>query len=144
MNLTVQLRGIDQISLRTKALFRAAQTGMKFGVQEAAQIFEDEAKTIVPVDTGHLRDSIHQELIESTDTRAVIAVTPVYEEPNPWGIEPPYARRIEFGFTGTDAPGRHYHQSPQPYMRPAFDTKQDEARQAIKDSIYQELEVVRH
>lgn len=143
MHLVVSLKGVDQISLRTKALFRAAQQGMKFGVSEAGQILEDEAKTLVPVKTGHLRDSIHQELIESTDVRQVIAVTPAYEEPNPYGFEPAYARRIEYGFVGTDSLGRHYNQAPQPYMRPAFDTKQDEARQAIKDSIYQELDAVK-
>lgn len=143
MNLTVQLRGVDQLSLRTKALFSAAQRGLKFGVSEAGQILEDEAKTLVPVDTGHLRDSIHQELIESSETRQVVAVTPAYEEPNPYGFEPAYARRIEYGFVGTDSLGRHYNQAPQPYMRPAFDTKQDEARQAIKDSIYGELDAVK-
>lgn len=142
MTLTVQLKGVDAVSLRTKALIKAAQQGLKFGVSEAGQILEDEAKTLVPVDTGHLRDSIHQELVESTETRQVIKVTPAYDEPNPWGFEPAYARRIEYGFVGSDSLGRHYHQAAQPYMRPAFDTKQDEARDAIKNGIYDELDAV--
>ena len=143
MRLIVQLKGVDALSLRTKALISAAQRGMKFGVAEAGQILEDEAKTQVPVETGHLRDSIHQELLESTDTRQVVAVTPAYEEPNPWGFEPAYARRVEYGFAGTDSLGRHYHQAPEPYMRPAWDMKQDEARKAITEGIYQELDAVR-
>lgn len=143
MMLIVQLKGVDAVSLRTKALIAAAQRGLKFGVSEAGQILEDEAKTLVPVDTGHLQESIHQELVESTETRQVIAVTPAYEEPNKYGFEPAYARRIEYGFAGTDSLGRTYHQAAQPYMRPAFDMKQEEAKQAIKDGIYQELDAVK-
>ncbi len=135
MKLTVQLKGVDVLSLVTKRLISAAQQGMKESVSEAAQLFVDEAQLLVPVDTGHLRDSIHAELLEASDTRAVIAVTPAYEEPNEWGFEPAYARRIEYGFQGPDALGRVYHQAAQPYMRPAFDSKQDEARQVIKDGI---------
>lgn len=143
MRLTVQLRGVDTISLRTKALIAAAQYGMKAGVAEAALILEEEAKSLVPVDTGNLRDHIHSELIESTELRQVVAVTPVYEEGNEYGFDPAYARRIEYGFVGTDRLGRRYNQPPQPYMRPAFDMRQGDARQAIADSIYSEIDAVK-
>jgi HK97 gp10 family phage protein len=138
--LTVQLQGVDAISLRTKALIAAARLGAQEGVSEGAQIIVDEAKQLVPVDTGHLRDSIHQELVESTAEQITVAVTPVYEEPNEYGIEPPYARRIEYGFVGADRLGRIYNQPAQPYMRPAFDTKQEEAREAIKNGIHARLD----
>ena len=140
MRLMVQMKGVDSLSLVTKRLIEASRQGLNHGVSEAAQLFVDEAKALVPVDTGHLQDSIHAELLEQTDTRTVVAVTPAYEESNPYGFEPAYARRIEYGFMGTDSLGRSYHQAAQPYMRPAFDNKQDEARQAIKDGIVQELD----
>lgn len=140
MRLIVQMQGIDALSLRTKVMIAAAQQGARFGVSEAAQILVDEAKTLVPVDTGHLRDSIHAELVESSDTRIVAAVTPAYEEGNEYGFEPAYARRIEYGFVGADRLGRVFHQAAQPYMRPAFDAKQGEAREAIKDGILGELQ----
>lgn len=161
MRLTVQLRGVDTISLRTKALIAAAQYGMKAGVAEAALILEQEAKSLVPVDTGNLRDNIHSELIESTELRQVVAVTPVWEEGEgsayessqmhlfsyevhrDYGFQPAYARRIEYGFVGADVLGRRYNQPPQPYMRPAFDMRQGDARQAIADSIYSELDAVK-
>lgn len=32
-----------------------------------------------------------------------------------------YARRLEFGFVGTDAKGRRYSQGPRPFLRPALE-----------------------
>lgn len=37
------------------------------------------------------------------------------------GTNAPQGRRLEFGFTGTDALGRHYNQPPYPHARPALD-----------------------
>lgn len=141
MRLSVSVAGIDTLTLRTKALIAAAQRGMKTGVAEGAQILVTEAQAIVPVDTGHLRDSIHAELVEASDTRATVNVMPAYDEPNKYGFEPPYARRIEFGFVGQDSLGRNYHQAAQPYMRPAWDTKKDEVQQTIKDHLIEEMDV---
>lgn len=139
MNLTVQLRGMDAVSLQVKYLSRAAQLGLKLGVSEAAGLFEEEAKSLVPVLTGNLRDHIHTEVVTDQPETQVRAVTPVVEASNPYGFDPPYARRIEEGFIGTDALGRNYHQSAQPYMRPAFDNKREEAEAAIKDSVFESL-----
>lgn len=140
MRLTVQLKGVDTVTLRTKALVAAARRGLSDGVSEGAQILVDEAQSLVPVDTGYLRDHIHAELLETTDTRITVEVTPRYEDPNPWGYDPAYARRIEEGFEGQDSLGRIYHQPAQPYMRPAWDSKQGEVRQTIVDSIHGELD----
>lgn len=143
MKLIVQLKGVDTLSLRTKALVAAAQRGAKFGVSEAGQLLVDEAKMLVPVDTGRLRDSIHAELLEATDTRTVVAVTPAYEEPNEYGFAPEYARAVEYGFTALNKAGRNQHTPAQPYMRPSFDGKKGECEQTIKDSIYAELDAVK-
>jgi hypothetical protein len=37
------------------------------------------------------------------------------------GTQAPQARRLEFGFVGTDALGRHYNELPHVHVRPAFD-----------------------
>ncbi len=140
MRLTVQLAGVNTVDLRTKALIAAARRGMSDGISEGAQLLVTEAQSIVPVDTGHLRDSIHAELVEATDTKISVVVTPAYDEPNRWGFEPAYARRIEYGFMQADSLGRNYHQPAQPYMRPAWDAKQDEVRQTIKDHVIEELD----
>jgi HK97 gp10 family phage protein len=130
MRLTVQLQGLDALSLKVRYLRDGARLGLKLGVSEAAGLFEAEAKEIVPVDTGALRDSIHTESVIDNPEEQQLAIDP----------DTPYAARIEFGFVGVDSLGRHYHQAAQPYMRPAFDMKQNEARQVIKDGVYEQLD----
>ncbi len=148
MNLQVSVSGTDALTLKFKYLIKAAQQGLKFGVSEAASVIEEEAKTLVPVDTGNLRDHIHTEPVINQPERQVSVVTPitVSEVPVAFGggiseteLDPPYARRIEFGFMGTDRLGRVYHQAPQPYMRPAYESKKGEAETAIKDGVLEAI-----
>lgn len=86
-------------------------------VQAACELIRTEAKALCPVDTGALRDSIAITL----DTSGKTIVGRV-------GPSMDYAEYVEYG-TGKkgdpDAPYGHVMtwpgQSPQPYMRPAFD-----------------------
>ena len=48
------------------------------------------------------------------------------------GTDVPYARRIEMGFEDSDSLGRSFHQKAQPFLRPAFDTKINEAIEAMR------------
>jgi hypothetical protein len=139
MQMTAQLGQYGSASLNVKYLIEAARLGLKFGVEEGAQYFESEAKMLVPVDTGNLQEHIHTEVVTDTPTRQVRLVTPVVESGNEYGFDPAYARRIELGFYGPDKLGRVYNHAPQPYMRPAFDAKEDDARTAIKQSVLDEL-----
>jgi hypothetical protein len=50
-----------------------------------------------------------------------------------------YARRVEYGFMGTDALGRKYHQPAQPYLRPSFDENRAVFRQEVIASIRAQL-----
>lgn len=140
MKLTVQVKGIDTLTLKVKYLIDGAAKGLKFGVEEAAGLIEGAAKDLVPVDTGRLQNAIHTE--ETINTREVQrrTITPVVEAANPYGFDPPYARRIEYGFVGQDKLGRHYNQPAQPYMRPAGDTQAGPAREAIRNSLIEELD----
>lgn len=140
MRLTVQISGLDQLSLKVRYLTDAARSGLKLSVPEAADLFVQEAQVLVPVDTGNLRDAIHAETFEDEPERQTMQVAPMYEAGNEYGFDPAYARRIEYGFVGTDKLGRHFHQAAQPYMRPAFDAKQAEAAATIKQGIYDSLD----
>ena len=100
----------------------------------------EESKAIVPVDTGNLRDHIHQEPLIDQPEKQIQQVAPMFEADNKWGFDPAYARRIEYGFVGQDSLGRTYNQAAQPYMRPAFDSKQAEATKTIKESVYDALD----
>lgn len=55
------------------------------------------------------------------------------------GTDVPYAARIEFGFAGQDSLGRTYSQSPQPYLRPAFDENQAEVFGEIRDVLAHQI-----
>lgn len=140
MRLTVQISGLDALSLKVSYLINAARDGLKLSVPEAAQLFTEEAKAIVPVDSGNLRDAIHAEVLEDSPERQIMQVAPFVEAGNEWGFDPAYARRIEYGFVGQDSLGRTFHQPAQPYMRPAFDAKQAEAAETIKTGIYDQLD----
>jgi hypothetical protein len=135
MKLQVQLAGRDAVALKVKYLINAAREGLRAGVSEAGLMFETEAKTQVAVSTGRLRDAIHTEPVIDEPERQQVVVTPAVEADNPYGFDPPYARRIEYGFIGADSLGRIYHQAAQPYMRPAYDSRKDEASGAIKDGV---------
>lgn len=130
MNLTVQMQGFDRLALKTRRLTDAAQTGLKFGVSEAAFIMQEEAKRNAPVKSGALRDSIHTETVTDEPEKQVLKVLP----------DTPYAARIEFGFVGADSLGRVYNQAPNPYMRSAFDVMKGEATEAIKNGVVETVQ----
>lgn len=140
MKLTSSFTGLSELDMKVRYLREAAQSGLKLSVPEAAQLFVEEAKMLVPVVTGRLQEAIHAETLEDSDYRQTMQVAPFVEAPNEWGFDPAYARRIEYGFIGPDSLGRLFHQAAQPYMRPAFDSKQAEAATTIKTGIYDSLD----
>jgi hypothetical protein len=125
---TVQMTGLQAKLARVNALLVPA---LKSNVAQAAQLFEDEAKDTVHVVSGEQRDAIHTEVVTDEDFAQTLMVTPIHDASNKYGFDPAYARRLELGFIGTDSLGRHYHQPPFPYMRPARDNKQADASAAI-------------
>jgi hypothetical protein len=134
MSLTATL-DTSRLGTKLAAARAAAIAGNRSGVAAGAALFEQQAKDNAPVLTGRLRDGIHTETVLDTDLQQQLMVTPVVEAANKEGFDPPYARRIELGFIGVDSLGRHYHQAPEPYMRPAFDEKQAEALDAVQSAV---------
>lgn len=125
MNLTVEMRGLDALSLRVQYMIKPVRAALKDGVDEAAFIFETEAKQNSPVMSGANRDSIRTDVMKDEPEKQVRGIAP----------HMPYSHRLEYGFVGTDSLGRKYHQAAQPYMRPAFEARQQDARAAIKDAV---------
>lgn len=83
----------------------------------AGAVVQDEAKRLVPVDTGTLRDAIVVDAIRKAGAVVAVEVGPT----NPPAF---HAHLVEFG-TNRGSPA-------QPYMRPAWDTKKGEAIDAAK------------
>lgn len=79
---------------------------------------EAQAKSNAPVVSGALRDSIDTQIVSQSETQVVAQIAP----------HTPYAHRIERGFIGIDSLGRNYHQPAEPYMRPAYEEKKQEAK----------------
>lgn len=48
-----------------------------------------------------------------------------------------YARRLEFGFVGTDARGRTISQGPRPFLRPAFEANRERISRLLSERVGQ-------
>jgi HK97 gp10 family phage protein len=111
-------------AVRGPAILRALVAG--------ALPIANEWKRRAPYETGNYRRSIHvggegggehgdiggQKV---TSTGAEVAV----------GTNVEYGPRLEFGFVGTDALGRTYHQPARPHARPAIEAAQPEAEREV-------------
>ena len=115
---TVEFNKLPQVE-------RAIINAQRKALTEGAIIIEGDATLRAPVDTGNLRGSITHGMV--SDTEAWI------------GTNVEYAARIEYGFNGTDALGRHYRQPPQSYLRTAFDGNKDSVQRRISDTIAQAI-----
>jgi len=93
----------------------------KVAVKLAGNEYKTDVQKIAPYKTGTYRRSIH--------------VQPIDEGGNPFvlvGTDLPYAKRLEFGFVGTDSLGRVYNQAPRPHFRPALDLNRNKYVQIMK------------
>lgn len=109
---------------------------LELALVAGALLAANDAKRRAPIVTGTLRRSIH--------IGGHTALTPDFEGHDIGGNEVDathaqvlvgtdveYAARIEFGFMGADSLGRTYHQSPQPYLRPAVDENLERIQQTV-------------
>jgi HK97 gp10 family phage protein len=111
--ITVTVQGSDELR-RNLARLAGGQRrqAQRDGLDAGARVVETYAKTLVPVDTGTLKNSIQVD--EVTDRMAEIAP------------HTDYAEHVEFGTSRMAA---------QPYMRPALDEHEREILQAIEDHV---------
>lgn len=87
----------------------------------------NDAKARAPFRTGTLRRgiTITEQRKAGRDVRVAVGVSK--------GV--PYARRIEYGFSGKDARGRTYNQPPRPYLRPALDAHRAEVIAEVGNAV---------
>lgn len=108
-------------------------------VADSCAVVVEEAKAIVPVDTGFLRESIHA--TEPQDRQRTVVGSVV--------ADAPYAGYVEYGtgIAGAASPGAGpYPYNPrwpgmkaQPYLRPALDATRGQIREAFESAISLEL-----
>lgn len=104
---------------------KANDDQLGIALMAGAQLIANAARSNAPVDTGTLRRSIS--VSDWFRNGATVAVQ--------IGTNLAYARRIEFGFVGRDSLGRQYNQTPQPYLRPAFNEQLGAAKLAIREAL---------
>ena len=107
-------------------------------IRAGANIVRDEARRLVPVDTGNLKKSISTvrrsskddkfSMVKSNPNFISFSVTPV--KGNSVKYDGWYAHFLEFGTSNMSA---------KPFLRPAFESKQDEVLQATKEYIANRL-----
>ena len=140
----VKIEGLDKLLKKLDKLDGNVQESTKKALLRAGGVFEECAKKHCPVDTGHLHESIHTELRDnSTVSVGTNCEHAVYVE---YGTGPkgdPSVPHTTKEFWRYQDAGGQWHtshgQPPQPYMRPAFAEGKDEAVEAVKESIQEDI-----
>lgn len=94
-------------------------------------VIQSAAQQKAPVLTGTLRRSITIR-VEKRGSKLLVII----------GTNLVYARRIEYGFKGTDSAGRTYNHSGKPYLRPAFDENKAKALSEIAAALKAQIRTV--
>lgn len=121
MKVKFKLEGLSELEAVLKDLApQVASRAADGALRKAVQPIIDEAKRLVPVDQGDLRDSITssppKRQREGARERLI-------------GFKPPVSRRAHLTEFGTSK------QPAQPFMRPALDAKAGEALEVMRDAL---------
>ena len=147
----VRVEGLDELAKALKELpKRLARNGLRASVYAGAKVIRDEARLKAPVATRQLgpnqqppgtlkRSIIMKQIPEQSDAQKQVFFVAVrhgkkYRNQGKKGNlsqDAYYAHFVEFGTV---------RMSPQPFMRPAFEGKKNEAVDAIKDKLAERIE----
>lgn len=111
----VTIKGLSSLQAKLNKLEPVTRAAVERGVGLAGALVEGSAKNIVPVDTGHLRDSINSTSEPISDgAKATI------------GTNVEYAAYVELGTSRMQA---------EPYLHPALQKNKDKAKNLIMTEI---------
>ncbi len=113
--ITINIDDVNVIA-NLRGLPGKTKTRVKIGLRLGGMVIVNEAKELVPVLSGNLKRSLHAEAVEVKPDLLTVRM----------GTNLDYAEKIEFGGS---------RKAPQGYMRPALDTKSEEAINEIKESL---------
>lgn len=105
--LHVEIVGMEALNAKLRRISMQWEVAADDALLEICEAILTGALARVPVKTGALRESGHIQKFEAHQYAVIFNL--------------PYAKRIEFGFHGTDSLGRKYNQAAQPYLRPAYE-----------------------
>lgn len=139
--MNVHIDGLDELLKKLDDLDNIeADKAFQEGLVDGALIVVEEAKRLVPVRTGDLRDSLH--------VGGFADRTPGYRKIGAYGeLKKPIGKGKSYGvLAGSTLPYAHLvekgstHSRPQPFLRPAADTKQQEIVEAVGDAIQEVID----
>ena len=120
----IEIIGLTELEEKLSNLDVKLSRALDEALEEIAEKIRDDAKSLVPVDTGALKKSIRIEKKEKLQVSIVAGGGGVI---NPrTGREVDYAGYVEFGTS---------HMSPQPYMQPALEKNRDELLNIVKRKV---------
>jgi HK97 gp10 family phage protein len=139
MKATVRIDGLKELEASLKKMGTQLNREMQPALEAAGRLVADEAKRLAPEDSGTLKESI--DIQRTTIKRNEISV-----DVGP-GKKAFYSMWVEFGHNiirGTSKATRKMLGKAQarPYLRPAYDTKKEEAKQIIRDRLAAILRMV--
>jgi len=141
----IEIKGLTEAQKGLDKQKKQLQNKIQKALLRGGLVFEGEAKRLCPVDTGRLRDSIQSTILKQDEDETVLTVGTAVE----------YAGFVEFG-TGIHAENGQGRKTPwmwkgdgkkwggwhrttgqpaQPFIRPAFEARKDEAVRVIADSL---------
>jgi HK97 gp10 family phage protein len=112
VSIEIELEGATEAASRLDSLANSITREIASALQEAANIFVQNAQANAPVDTGFMRDNIT--ITESSDTSITIT------------SEAGYSGFVEYGTRKMDS---------QPFFEPAIEQSISEIEQLISDAI---------
>jgi HK97 gp10 family phage protein len=133
------LEGIPEVAANANKLMRQCGYGgaeiaqeLKRGLMKGALMIRDEARDLVPVDTGLLKQSIFAaygdrkktDVLVGVNTRQAVATTQA-------GVTRTYAGVVEFGDD---------YRAPHPYMRPGIQAARPSVARIVKEEISAAIE----
>lgn len=136
MKMAVKLSGFRELDRTLHNIGQSVKDGQRAAVMKAAEIVADEARRLVPVLTGNLRDSIvvsERQLggAFSMDRRVRGVSHSVYVGPRTGGPHDGfYGHMVEFGTVNAAA---------HPFMRPAFDNTRGEVLKLISEQFWDSI-----
>lgn len=117
--ITIKIKSMEGLNRFTNKLKKAIPEAAEETVKTACLSIEKDAKSIVPVDTGALRDSINTKIEKNGDDITGIVSTNQY-----------YAGYVEHGTSKMAA---------KPYMKPAFDKNKDDIENFYIETLKRKL-----
>ena len=136
MKVSVKMRGVEEIMRKLDKIDNAHKDkALPDALADGGVVLIEEAKRLVPVDSGDLSDSLH--------VGGYTELTPEFRKIGIYGALPgpkgsgrqvgvlvgstlPYAPLVELGTE---------HSNAQPFLRPAADSQENEIRDAVDDAL---------